>query len=293
MDLLGKFLALACALLWAIAVILFKRAGDSIRPLALNWYKTALTAVLLLPCLLIQGLGGLSRGDLMAVLASGFLGIAMADTLFFIALDRLGASLAAIVDCFYAPFVMLATWLMLSQAPRLTQIGGAGFVIAALLVVAFDKGHPHVILDRRKLVTGFLAGAAAMAVMGVSITLMQPILKRSSLWVVTELRVLAALAVLTVMMVARRDRRELFTSLVGQGAWRHALPGSLIGNVLAMTIWVAAFKFTSVNSAAILNQTSTFFIVLLAARLLKEPFTRARLIGTLLAFSGAVMVLAG
>ncbi len=86
MDLLGKILALTCALLWAVAVILFKRAGDSIRPVALNWYKTALTALLLLPFLFVQGMGGLSRGDLWAVLASGVLGIALADTLFFLSL---------------------------------------------------------------------------------------------------------------------------------------------------------------------------------------------------------------
>jgi len=292
-DLLGKILALSCALLWAVAVILFKRAGESIRPLSLNWFKTALTAVLLLPILFYQGLGGLSDKDLLVVLASGVLGIAVSDTLFFIALDRLGASLAAIVDCFYAPFVMVASWLMLSQEPRLAQIGGALLVIAAVLVVAFDDGHAHLLADRRRLVVGFLAGAAAMAVMGVSISLMQPILARGSLWVVTELRVLAALAVLTPMMLLHRDRRELFTSLTGHGAWRHALPGSFLGNVLAMTIWVAAFKYTSVNSAAILNQTNTIWVVLLATWLLKEPFTRRRLVGTALAFSGAVLVLVG
>jgi drug/metabolite transporter (DMT)-like permease len=292
-DLMGKILALTCALLWAFAVILFKRAGASIRPLALNWYKTALTAILMLPFPFIQGIGGLSRLDFFAVAASGILGIAVADTLFFIALDRLGASMAAIVDCFYAPFVMIAAWVMLSQEPRLVQLGGALFVIAAVLVVAFDKGHAHLVADRRKLVTGFLAGAGAMAVTGVSISLMQPILNRSSLWVVTELRVLAALAMLTPMMLLRRDRWDLFASLAGHGAWRHALPGAFIGNVLAMTIWVAAFKFTSVNSAAILNQTSTVFVVLLATWLLKEPFTRRRLAGAALAFTGAVMVLAG
>ena len=293
MDLLGKFLALTCALLWAIAVILFKRAGESIRPLSLNWYKTALTAILLLPVLLFQGAGGLSRADLWAVLASGVLGIAVSDTLFFIALDRLGASLAAIVDCSYAPFVMITAWIMLGQAPSLTQIGGGLCVMAAVLVVAFDQGPAHLLADRRRLVIGFSAGIAAMAFMGVSISLMQPILQRASLWVVTELRVLAALAVLTPMMLLRRDRKVLFASLVGHGAWRHALPGAFLGNVLAMTLWVAAFKYTSVNSAAILNQTNTIFVVLLATWLLKEAFTRRRLIGTVLAFSGAVMVLVG
>jgi drug/metabolite transporter (DMT)-like permease len=292
-DLLGKILALTCAVLWAVAVILFKRAGDSIQPLSLNWYKTALTAIVLFPFLLVQGLGGLPWADFWAVVVSGILGIALADTLFFIALDRLGASLAAIVDCFYAPFVMIASWLLLSQAPRTTQIGGGLFVIVAVLVVAFDKGHAHLVADRRRLLVGFLAGIAAMALMAVSISLMQPILTRSSLWVVTELRVLAALAVLTPMMLLRPDRRELFASLVGQGAWRHALPGAFLGNVLAMTIWVAAFKYTSVNSAAILNQTSTIFVVLLATWVLKEAFTRRRLIATVLAFSGAILVLVG
>lgn len=293
MDLLGNILALTCALLWAVAVILFKQAGDSIRPLSLNWYKTALTALCLLPVLFIQGLGGISNTDLVAVLASGVLGIALSDTLFFVALDRLGASLTAIVDCCYAPCVMLASWIMLGQGPRLAQVGGALCVVAAVLVVAFEGGHVHAHIDRRRLVTGFLAGVAAMALMGVSIALMQPVLGRTSLLVVTELRILAALAVLTPAMLLSPDRRALFTSLIGHGAWRHALPGSIIGNVLAMTIWVAAFKYTSVNSAAILNQVNTIFVVLLATWFLREPFSRRRLAGTALAFSGAVMVLAG
>jgi len=293
LDILGKAFALTCALLWAIAIILFKRAGDSIRPLALNWYKTALTALLLSPFLASGALARFSRTDLLAVLGSGILGIAVSDTLFFVALDRLGASLAGIVDCFYAPFVMIAAWAILGQAPRATQIGGVLCVIAALLVVAYDHGRLQVVRDRRRLVTGFLAGAGAMAVMGVSITLMQPILAHESAWVVVEVRALAALAALTLLMLLRRDRRELFASLVGQGAWRHALPGAFLGNVLAMTLWVAAFKYTSIHSAAILNQTSTIWVVALAAWQLKEPFTGSRLAGACLAFSGAAMVLVG
>lgn len=290
---LGKAFALGCALLWAVAVILFKRAGDTIRPVALNWYKTALVVVLLAPCLASRDLARFTAADLLAVAGSGLVGIVVSDTLFFMALERLGASLSAIVDCFYAPFVMFAAWAMLGEAPRTAQLGGALLVIAALLVVAFDHGPMIVAQDRRRLVSGFLLGAAAMAAQAVSVSLMRPVLDQRSAWVVTELRALAALAGLTVIMVARADRRDLFASLTGHGAWRHALPGSFLGNVLSMTLWVAAFKYTSVNSAAILNQTSTILVVILATWLLKEPFTRGRLAGTLLAFSGAALVLAG
>lgn len=291
MDFMGKVLALTSALFWAAAVILFKRAGDSIRPLALNWYKTALASVVLLPILFLDGLGGLSGRPLVMALASGVLGIAASDTLFFVAMDRLGASLTAIVDCLYAPFVLFTAWAMLGEAPRAAQIAGGVCVVTAVLVVSFERGRTPVKRDRRRTATGFLAGAAAMAVMAVSINLMKPVLEHFSLWAVIELRALAALAALTAMMCLRKDRRVLFASLTGHGAWRHALPGSFLGNVLSMVTWVAAFKYTSVNSAAIMVQTNTVFIVIMATLILKEPFGRHRLLGTALAFTGAAMVL--
>ena len=43
--------------------------------------------------------------------------------------------LAAIIDCCYAPFVMITAWLMLSQQPQLTQVGGGLLVVAAVLIV--------------------------------------------------------------------------------------------------------------------------------------------------------------
>lgn len=293
MDILGKILALIAALLWAFAVILFKKAGDSIKPLALNWYKTTLTTIVLFPFLLFNGFSGLSNSELLKVAVSGILGIALTDTLFFVALKFLGASLAAIVDCFYAPFIMLASWIVLSQSPRFAQFCGAGAVMMALFVVAREKAHPQTYKNKPKFFAGILAGASGMALTAISITLMQPILKSKSFWVVTELRLIAALIILTTMMFFRKDRRDLFDSLSGHGAWRHALPGSILGTVLGMTVWAAAFKFTSVNAAAILNQTTTFFIVGLASIILKEPFTKARFFGTVLAFLGVVMVLTG
>ena len=293
MDMVGKILALACAVVWATAVILFKRAGDSIRPLALNFYKTAVSALVMLPLLLFYGLAGVSRQDLGAVLLSGILGIALSDTFFFIALDRLGAAKTAIVDCLYAPFVMLASWLWLGQRPRLAQVGGAVLVAAAMVVVAREGESPSSSQRPERLWSGWLAGIGAMALMAVAIVLMQPVLGRAPLLLVTELRILAALAVLAPLTLLHRDRRSLLGSLVGRGAWRHALPGALLGNVVSMIFWVAAFKFTAVNSAAILNQTNTVIVVLLASVWLKEPFTRRRLAGTALAFGGAVLVLTG
>jgi drug/metabolite transporter (DMT)-like permease len=252
-DLLGKIMALLCAVVWAGAVILFKLAGDRIRPLALNLYKTALTVILLFPVLLLLGVplfpAAVPDRHWLAVMASGILGIAISDTLFFACLNRLGAGMTAIVDALYAPFVMTATWLVLFQRPRLEQIGGALLVIAAVLVVAYRKsGSP---LPTRRVMSGIFFGVAA------------------------------------------KERRQLLAPLWQKGSRQYAFWGALLGNLISMTLWVGAFKFTAVNSAAVLNQTNTVFVVVLASVFLKEAFTRRRLLATVLAVAGSLLVLLG
>jgi drug/metabolite transporter (DMT)-like permease len=295
LDLLGKIMALLCALVWAGAVILFKLAGDKIRPLALNLYKTMLTVTILLPFLLVAKIplipAAFPGKHWLAIMASGILGIAISDTLFFACLNRLGASMTAIIDCLYAPFVMTATWLVLLQKPRLEQIGGALLVIAAVLTIAYRKsGSP---LPTKRVVSGIFFGTAAMAIMAVSIVLMQPALSRASVFWVTELRMLAALAVLLAMFAWQKNRRQLLAPLWQKGSRHYAFWGALLGNLVSMTLWVGAFKFTAVNSAAVLNQTNTVFVVVLATVFLKEAFTRRRLLATILAVAGSLLVLLG
>jgi len=295
LDLMGKIMALLCAVVWAGAVILFKLAGDKIRPLALNLYKTMLTVVILLPLLLLAKIplipAAVPGRHWLAIMASGILGIAVSDTLFFACLNRLGASMTAIVDCLYAPFVMTATWLVLFQKPRLEQIGGALLVIAAVLTIAYRKsGSP---LPTRRVVSGMIFGTAAMAIMAVSIVLMQPVLSGASVFWVTELRMLSALVVLLAMFAWQKDRRQMLAPLWQKGSRHYAFWGALLGNLVSMTLWVGAFKFTSINSAAVLNQTNTVFVVVLASVFLKEIFTRRRLLAMILAVAGSLLVLLG
>jgi drug/metabolite transporter (DMT)-like permease len=295
LDLLGKIMALLCAVVWAGAVILFKLAGDKIKPLALNLYKTALTVAILMPLLLLAKIplipAAVPGRHWLAIMASGILGIAVSDTLFFACLNRLGAGMTAIVDCLYAPFVMIATGLVLFQKPSLAQLGGAALVIAAVLTIAYRKsGSP---LPAKQVMIGIFFGAAAMAIMAVSIVLMQPVLSGASVFWVTELRMLSALVVLLVMFAWQKDRRQMLAPLWQKGGRMYAFWGALLGNLISMTLWVGAFKFTAVNSAAVLNQTNTVFVVILASVFLKEAFTRRRLLAMILAVAGSLLVLLG
>ncbi|HEX7503115.1 MAG TPA: DMT family transporter, partial [Acidobacteriota bacterium] len=127
----------------------------------------------------------------------------------------------------------------------------------------------------------------------VSIVLMQPVLSGVPVLWVTELRMLSALVVLLAMFAWQKDRRKLLAPLWEKGVRHYAFWGALLGNLISMTLWVGAFKFTSINSAAVLNQTNTVFVVVLACVFLKETFTRRRLLATALAVAGSLLVLLG
>jgi drug/metabolite transporter (DMT)-like permease len=67
--------------------------------------------------------------------------------------------------------------------------------------------------------------------------------------------------------------------------------GAFIGQFLAMILWLAGYKFTSASVAAILNETASVFILLLAAIWLKEPLTRRALAGVGLTLAGVSCML--
>ena len=52
---LGEILALAAAVVWAFAVIMFKKSGEAVHPIGLNFFKGALAATLLVPTIWIFG----------------------------------------------------------------------------------------------------------------------------------------------------------------------------------------------------------------------------------------------
>ena len=132
---LGEILALASGVAWAAAVILYRVSGRTVHPLGLNLFKNLLALAFMVPTLLLLGrplLSGASARDTGILLLSGFLGIAISDTLFFYSLNRLGASILAIVDCFYSPFVIALSFLLLGETMTAWQLIGVALIISAV-----------------------------------------------------------------------------------------------------------------------------------------------------------------
>lgn len=295
-DFLGKFLALGCAFIWAFAVILFKRSGETVPPLALNLFKSTVAGAIFLPIWYWSDSpmipASLSWSDLGALALSGIAGVTIADTLFFFCLNKLGAGYYAIIDCCYSPSMIFFSWMILGEPLTITHLIGASLVIAGILVITFEKRlEKH--LDTRTFVTGAAAGTGAIVLMVLSIVAVKPLLDAHSAIMIVECRMIPAILVLHLTALVHKDRSRIYTSMIRSEMFRHAFPAAILGNVLSMLAWIVAFKYTDMGSASILNQMTVIFVIVLARVFLGEALTNRRLIATFLGFCGAVVVLSG
>ncbi len=292
-NLLGQVCALLAALTWAFALVLFKRSGEQVSPLALNLFKSAVGVVLLALTLLVmgEGVGVLSRfprEDVYILLLSGVIGVALADTVFFYSLNLIGVGVISIVDCAYSPLVILFAWWVLAEQLALSHFVGTGLILLGVLTASQIALPPD--RTRAQLVVGMLLGASSMAMMAFGIVGAKLVLTDFPLIWATFLRLVAGTAVLGVLALASPQRRVLWSAFRPSGVWKDSMTASVLGAYVAMTLWVAGFKYAQAALAGILNQTTVIFAILLAALILKERLSRRKLIAVALALAGVLLV---
>jgi drug/metabolite transporter (DMT)-like permease len=287
----GEFLALLTALIWAAAVILLKRSGETVPPFALNLFRVTVSIALLVPTAVLAGQASISSAslsDIGLLVASGALGVAVSDTLFHASLNRIGAGISAIIDSLYSPLTVLLAFLVLNERLSALQLGGMALVLGGVSAAARHE-PPHGVAPRQVAV-GVALGVFAMFALAVAIVIAKPVLDRSPLmWAVT-VRQVGCLAVMLPIALVSRRRTQILGALRPSRVWLHSLPGALLGSYLGLMCWIGGLKYTKVGVATILNQSSTIYILILAAIFLREPFTRRKLVASAVALAGIVLV---
>jgi drug/metabolite transporter (DMT)-like permease len=194
----------------------------------------------------------------------------------------------AVVDCFYSPSVILFAFLLLGEGIRIIQIGGMLIIFSAIFV---SSGHelPKG-MTRRGFITGFLWGIGAMVMLGFGVVIAKPVLSHSSLIWATTVRQLGSLFVIIPVALISGKRRKYFSVFKPSASWKFSLPGTILGSYFALIFWLGGMKYTNVGVAAILNQTSTIYVIIFAAIFLGESFTKRKAVSVMLALVGILMV---
>lgn len=287
----GEFLALLAAAAWSAGVILFRKMGDDVSAIGLNLFKNCVTVALLIVTMLVLGeplVPERPATDWVLLAVSGTLGISVADTLFFVALSRLGAGMIAVVDTLYSPAVIAFSIAFLGERVGLGVLVGGVLVAAAILVGA--AGRPPEGRTRGDISLGVACGVIAILCMAGGIVMVKEILQTAPLVWAACVRMSAGLLGLLPLMIAPSVRRSVAPLFRPRGEWRLAIPASVLGAYVSMTAWLGGFKFTLASVAAILNQLSTIFIFVLAAVFLGESMSLRRTLAVIMAVAGALLV---
>lgn len=290
---LGEFYALGCALAWAVAVILFKKSGESLPPLPLNLFKNVLGFVLMAftVALVSPQWPGLTAGALALTLLSGFLGIGVGDTLYFRALNTIGASRMGIAQTLYSPSVIGLSALYLGERLLAWQWAGVVLVLAGIVLVNLNPGLAN--LDAARLRRGALLAGASVFVMALGVVMAKPLLEEYDFFWVVMLRIVGGILGLLPFMHWKRNGVNAWDAFRHVRHWPQVIAASVVGNYISMMLWLAGYKYTSASVASVLNEMATVFILLFAAIFLHERLKARQLAGGALAVGGVLLVVAG
>jgi drug/metabolite transporter (DMT)-like permease len=288
---LGETLSLISALLWASSVILFRIGGKTVHALGMNLFKSGLSLVLLFLTLLVldqPAWPALPGGHYLLLVASGIIGIAVSDTLFFLALNILGAELLAIVDCSYSPFVIGLSYLFIGERMNAGQSLGAVLIVLAVFLITLKKSDS--LLSRQALLTGIGLGVLAMFSTAAGIVMIKPLLNQTSFLWASFVRMAGGTVSLAAFLAAHPGRKAILEPLLRPKSLKILVPASLLGSYLSQIIWMGGMKYTQASIASAINQLNTIFIFILAAIFLKERITPLKLAAVIGAFAGACLV---
>lgn len=290
---IGEVLSLSSAAAWAVGVIAYRQLGASLSPLRLNFLKNSLVLAALLPlAMLLEGPlpPALSGTDWLRVMGSGVLGIALADTLYFAALNALGASRMGVIGNLYSPMVVLLSFLLLDEQLRAIQWLGFLLVSGGVLLTAWVPARWRG--SAADPIRGVLLGAVAIALMALAVVMVKRVLEEQPLLWITALRMLGAWLGMLLLAVLRGQLSRLHDAS-RPVPWRRLLFAAGIGQGMAMLLWLGGYKYTTASVAAILNETASIFILFLAWWWLGERPSGRGLVGVALALLGVALILAG
>ena len=291
----GEVCSITCALFWSVATILFRKSGEHVPPVALNLFKNTVALALFCISLAVRGdsffPATVAGEDWAVLLVSGAVGIGIADTLFFAALNRLGAGGNAIVSCSYAPLAVLAAFLYLGEAIGPSLLVATALMVGAILLGTAQPASASVRSDTRLTLAGIVLGVASMLIMAVAIVFAKPVLDRTDPWWATTVRVAGGLVFLVGQGMLPRHRADVVRAFRPGPAWRVTVPAAVLGSYVAMIVWIIGMKFAPASTAAVLNQTSTLFTVIFGWVFLRETVTARKMLAVALAFGGAVIAI--
>ena len=285
----GDVYAIMTALCWSSAVILFQVSGRILGSLQISLLKNIIGVIGFTGFLLIQwqDFPAFTQHEYFIMIISGTLGVAIGDLFFLASLRRLGAGLNAIVSTAYSPSIFLIAFLMFKEVISLQAYFGGILVIIGIII-----GTLEVPIDRNRkdIAWGVFYGFLAQALTAFSVLILKPTMVIHPVVPIALVRFSMGAILSIGFLVFAKGFPALIETFNRGFTHLPLIMGSLLGTFLSVIFWLAGYKYTLAGRAAIYNQLSTIFIIIMAVIFLNETMTKRKWIAVFFALSGVLLV---
>jgi drug/metabolite transporter (DMT)-like permease len=284
----GVLAALGSSASWAVGSILFARLGKRLQPLALTLAKGVISVALLaLVLALSRPAAPVPPQSLFLLVLSGILGIAVGDTLFFAALQRLGASVLVLLFALGQVLTVILAVLRLGERPSIVQVVGIAVVTASITAVLWLRSESD---GRRTELVGILYGLGSIVAMSVSVIIAKVGLGEAGPLDATFIRMVAGVVCVGLWI--------LVTGRIGTGLKPVLDPTFAAELTVAVAVvtfggfWLSlvAVKNIDVAVANTLNSTEPIFVLPLAAIYLREKVTVPQVLCAVVTVMGVALL---
>ena len=286
---MGDLYAIITAVCWSSAVILFDISTKNFTAIQLNFLKNFIGVFGFILTIVLFSIPSpnFSQQDIFTLALSGFIGILIADGLFLESLRRLGSGISAVVSTIYTPTVFIIAFILFNETINLYSYIGGVLVLGGITISVFQ---PPKTIKKRDLYIGILFGIMANILTAYSVLIIKPIMKNNSVVYVALYRFSIGLFFGIIINLVKSGTKTVIQKFKQGLTNQYVVFGAILGTYLSVIFWLAGYKYTLAGRAAIYNQLSTVFIIILARVFLKEPMTSKKIIGVSLAIFGAMIV---
>ena len=286
---LGDIYAILTAICWSCGVICFDIAGRVLNSLQISLLKNIVGVLGFIGFLLLQGdpFPLFAQHDYFVLVVSGLIGVALGDLLFLASLRRIGSSLSAIISTSYSVSIFILAYIMYQEVISVFAYFGGVMVISGVIVGTRESPENR---TPRDIYIGAFYGFLAHFFTAYSVLLLRPVMESHPVVPIALVRFSTGIIFSVAAIVYLNGYSELRETMAKGFGHVYLLAGSFLGTFLSVIFWLSGYKYTLAGRAAIYNQLSTIFIIILAAIFLKEVMTKKKWAAVSLALGGAFIV---
>ena len=286
---LGDFYAILTALCWSCGVIFFEIAGRVLNSLQISFLKNIVGVLGFISFIILQGdpFPDFIGQEYLILIISGIIGVAIGDILFLASLRRIGSSLSAIVSTGYTISIFILAFLMFGEVISFISYIGGLLVILGVVIGTIDRDLKR---TPKELLYGVLFGLLANLCTAYSVLLLRPIMDVHPVVPIALVRFSIGMIISAFAILYLKGKLALRETILKGFSNYNLLAGAFFGTFLSVIFWLAGFKFTLAGRAAIYNQLSTIFIILLASVFLNQRMTKRKWVAVSLALMGSFIV---